>query len=68
VPKSAGNDGLKAELEKVQKQILEGYKQLVMDRCEFAEHRFDEITDHSRKDVANADAVAMALAEEKAKR
>jgi hypothetical protein len=68
VPKSTGGKGMQAELEKIQQEIYTAYTRQIMDACEFAEKRFDEITDHSRKDIANADAIAQALNEEQTRK
>jgi hypothetical protein len=67
VPNKDRENGFRAELEKLQQRVLADYEKAVNERCAFAQKRFDEITDHGRADIPNAEAVEKALAEERAR-
>lgn len=51
-------------LTQLQAQLLDDFMQQVYERSEFAQDRFDAITDHGRNGTTNADAMAQALREE----
>lgn len=67
VPNRDRENGFKAELERIQQGMIGDYDKLVQQRCAFAQKRFDEITDHSRKDIPVAEAIEQAMTEEKAR-
>jgi hypothetical protein len=65
VPNKDRANGIRAAIEQLDQQMLAEFQRTVSDRCEFAEQRFDEITDHSRAKVSEQDAIDRAIAEEK---
>lgn len=55
---------LEAALEPLQHDVYVAYRHETHDRCQFAQARFDEITDHGRAPVTNEEAMARAIADE----
>ena len=51
-------------LTQLQAQLLDEFMRQVYERSEYAQERFDTITDHGRNRTTNADAMAQALREE----
>lgn len=57
---------IKAELQILQDQAIQAYLAETLTRCAVAQRRFDEITYHSRRDVSVREALAQAVAHERA--
>lgn len=53
-----------AAIKQVRKQFFADYMRETHDRCDFAQNRFDVITDHGRNAIPNSEALERALAEE----
>ena len=51
-------------LTQLQAHLVDEFMRQIDQRSEFAQERFDAITDHGRKEMTNADALAQALREE----
>ena len=60
--KAAVEEGLKP----LQEELLARYEKEVKERCDFAQTRFDEITDNGRAVIGNKEAMTQAIAEEEA--
>ncbi|MEO6002889.1 MAG: hypothetical protein ABIS43_07040 [Opitutus sp.] len=56
-----------AELKVIQDRLLAAFLEQTASRCEFAQKRFDAITDHSRTAVPESAAIKQAIAEERAR-
>ena len=54
-----------AELKTIQDRLLAAFLERTASRCEYAQTRFDAITDHSRDSVPESIAIKQAIAEEK---
>ena len=54
-----------AELKTIQDRLLAAFLEGTASRCEYAQTRFDAITDHSRNPVPESTAIKRAIAEEK---
>ena len=59
-------DAVANALRPLQEEFLESYQREVMERCDFAQVRFDEITDNGRLEIANEIAQQRAIADEEA--
>ena len=57
-------EALDRALKELQTRLLDEFMSETNQRCEFAQDRFDAITDHGRNAITNADAMAQALREE----
>ena len=57
-------EALDHALKQLQTQLLDEFMRQIYPRSEFAQDRFDAITDHGRNAITNADAMAQALREE----
>ena len=53
-----------ASIREARKQFFAEYMRETHDRCDFAQNRFDVITDHGRNSIPNSTALERALAEE----
>jgi hypothetical protein len=60
------NASLRDALEPLQQEFFTAYQQETHGRCEVAQKRFDEITDHGRDPIANDVAMQRAIADEQA--
>lgn len=50
----------------VEQELVTAYFRETRDRCEYAQARFDEVTDHGREPIGNGEAMTRALADENA--
>ena len=64
LPGPPSDSTLEGALRNLQPQLIAEFNREVYDRSEFAQNRFDAITDHSRKNIPNDVAMARALREE----
>jgi hypothetical protein len=59
-------EAVEAELKELQNHLIAAFLRETATRCDFAQARFDAITEHSRNAVEESPAILQAIAEEKA--